>query len=500
MHHFTFHDESGSTSWQVPDGLHALPAAVASGLDAKALVALGECAVILGRSGIEKLTPTPSRCKPGQRALCWRPPRPRRPRPMENELTLRPRRPRGTAPASTRLRWGDGHERVVAPDQIVLVGRHAVCTVVLEDPKVSALHCALVVTPSGVRVQDLRSSNGTFLGSGRIEQAVVDAPSTLRVGDTLLEIVTDEPNDDLIALPSPQMRAVERLVARLAPARAPVLILGESGVGKAGVARRLHAHSGRPGRLVVLNAAVVSPQLAASELFGHVRGAFTGAERHHEGAFVNAHRGTLFLDEVAELLPEVQAELLRVVEQGVVRPVGSTEERRVDVRLVTATHRDLVALVRSGLFREDLYHRICVVPIEVPPLRHRPDDVDALIDGFLARQPRPRRLSPTARARLREQPWPGNVRELLNVLQRAMLLHDGSTLRPRHLDLDHMQRQTSGIDDLIHAAILEVYRETGGSVARTSRQLGLRRDTVYRHVGLERARHNRSARPPSSAR
>ena len=228
---------------------------------------------------------------------------------------------------------------------------------------------------------------------------------------------------------SAAIRAVRERVKRLADAPAPAIVLGETGTGKGIVARALHADSRRSdGPFVSVNCAALPESLLESELFGHVRGAFTGAVADRRGLFAEADGGSLFLDEIAEMTPALQAKLLHVLESGAVRPVGATKVRQVDVRIVAATHRDLVSAVRDQKFREDLLYRLDVVSIVIPPLRERAEDIPELIDHFLAevREKYPqspiRRFSEEALAALRRHRWPGNVRELAHAVEKIALL------------------------------------------------------------------------------
>jgi transcriptional regulator with GAF, ATPase, and Fis domain len=233
-------------------------------------------------------------------------------------------------------------------------------------------------------------------------------------------------NDDLLGA-SPALAAVRQAVKQVAATDATVLVLGETGTGKELVARAVHAASGRHARrLVKVNCAAIPEALVESEFFGHERGAFTGATQRREGRFALAHGGTIFLDEVAELPSDMQAKLLRVLQEGEFEPVGSSQTKKVDVRVIAATNRDLARAVREGRFREDLYYRLHVVPIEVPPLRTRGDDVVVLATTFAARvaQRMGRTIAPLGSddvAHLRAYPWPGNVRELQNVIERAVI-------------------------------------------------------------------------------
>ncbi|MCB9913843.1 MAG: sigma 54-interacting transcriptional regulator [Planctomycetes bacterium] len=225
------------------------------------------------------------------------------------------------------------------------------------------------------------------------------------------------------------MHAVYDLIAKAAPAQVAVLVHGETGTGKELVARALHDHSPRKGKpFLAENCAAVPANLLESELFGHVKGSFTGAIADRKGTFVSADGGTVFLDEIGDMPLEMQAKLLRVLQDGEVRPVGSNQVRKVDVRLVAATNKDLVAMCGRGQFREDLYYRLNVITIELPPLRERPGDVAHLARFFLGRIAdelgRPLELDPAALALLEGWTWPGNVRELENELRRAAVFAD----------------------------------------------------------------------------
>lgn len=249
------------------------------------------------------------------------------------------------------------------------------------------------------------------------------------------------------------MHAVLEQVKTLAQVRSPVLIRGESGTGKELIARALHSQSPRTkAPFVAVNCSAIAANLVESELFGHAKGAFTGANKTHQGLFAAAHGGVLFLDEIGELPLEFQPKLLRVLQEEEVRPVGSTRTQAVDVRIVTATARDLKDAVRKGCFREDLYYRLAVVELEIPPLRQRPEDISVLCRHFLqriaARQQVPvPRLSPAAMEILSRHTWPGNVRELENTLEKVMIFQRGEVIDSADLpqELQHPERKSHGV-------------------------------------------------------
>ncbi|MGE0608178.1 MAG: sigma-54-dependent transcriptional regulator [Pirellulales bacterium] len=243
----------------------------------------------------------------------------------------------------------------------------------------------------------------------------------------------DATREELIGQSS-AMQEVFKRIALVAPQEASALVTGESGTGKELVARAIHRHSARgDGPLVPVNLAALSPTLVESELFGHAKGAFTGADHDRRGLLELAQGGTIFFDEVADIPLPVQVKLLRVLEQHEVTPVGDTRSRPIDSRVVAATHRDLRAEVREGRFRADLYFRLAVVEIAMPPLRERTDDIPLLAERFLARLGAKAGLTTAAQAELARRPWPGNVRELRNAIEHGALLARGGAIGPEHL-------------------------------------------------------------------
>ncbi len=291
----------------------------------------------------------------------------------------------------------------------------------------------------------------------------------------------------------PAMREVFERVARVAPTDTTVLILGESGTGKELVARAVHEQSNRRNApIIAVNCAAIPAGLIESELFGHEKGAFTGAVGTHRGLVEAADGGTLFLDEIGELPLEAQARLLRVIQEGEIRRVGSTQSRRVSVRLVAATHRDLQQLVNDGQFRSDLYYRLHVMEIRLPPLRERGDDIRELAEVLLEKTRQrlnrpPMSFSGEALERLRRHGWPGNVRELENVIERAVILADGAVITPNVLAIDSAppagQDTASRSDEALSLDdyIRHFVRENEGSMTETelARSLGISRKTLW---------------------
>jgi DNA-binding NtrC family response regulator len=294
---------------------------------------------------------------------------------------------------------------------------------------------------------------------------------------------------------SAQMRAVRALIQRIAPLPGTVLVEGETGTGKELVARWLHARSGRRGAFVAVNCGAIAPELLESELFGHTKGAFTSAHQGREGLFVAARGGTLYLDEISEMPMHLEVKLLRVLEEGTIRPVGSDQEIPVDVRIVASTQHELQALVRERRFREDLYFRLNVAQVELPSLRERPEDIPMLARHFMellsadlgvALLP----LDADAMARLQEHDWPGNVRELKNFIERSLML--GS------LALDKLEPgpgKTAGesaaypldwtLEEVKQHHMARVLRALGGNKSAAARRLAISRKTLERRIPLD---------------
>jgi DNA-binding NtrC family response regulator len=303
-----------------------------------------------------------------------------------------------------------------------------------------------------------------------------------------------QPSSEIVGA-SPAMQEVFRIIERAGPSDKAILIEGESGTGKELVARALHRASPRASRpLVTINCAALPETLLESELFGHEKGAFTGAVSSKPGLFEVADGGTMFIDEIGEMPGSLQAKLLRVLEDGSMRRVGSIRERRVDVRILAATNRDMQQQVQAGKFREDLFYRINVMSLKLPPLRDRTGDVLLLVRKFLGAE---WSIAPDALESLEQYSWPGNVRQLINALDRAKIMAEGSTIRSQDLPADvvgrvsaprfierHVPSPVGTVTDALAAVqrshIVEILRRERGNKARTARALGINRRSLYR--------------------
>ena len=413
------------------------------------------------------------------------------------------------APAAHLLIRQHGRERSVpVPPRGLSVGKAAGNDVTLDDPFVSARHLRIEARGARWHLVDLGSTNGTLLGGARVERAELPFGVPLHLGDA--ELVLEAPGAGEVARPvafegmisrDPGMRQVFELVERVAASDAAATILGETGTGKELVARALHARSPRAaGPFIPVNCSAIAETLIESELFGHERGAFSGADRLRKGAFEEASGGTIFLDEIGELPLDLQPKLLRALELGEVKRVGASRPITVDVRIVAATHRDLRAAVRAGKFREDLFYRLCVVPVTVPPLRQRRGDVRALAEAFLA-QSAPRglglRWSDEALARLTGYDWPGNVRQLRNVVQRALLFRGEGLAVPAEAVTFEDTRAFSGdmgdddtlfvrgltLEEIEREAIRLALRRHRGKRAAVVKELQIAKSTVLKRIG-----------------
>jgi DNA-binding NtrC family response regulator len=408
-------------------------------------------------------------------------------------------------PARLRVRDRAGERSFPLDRDVVVVGKDPASDVTLDDPFVSARHLRLERRGARWLLRDLGSTNGTAVGGLRVGEAELAPGLAVTLGES--ELVLDPAPRARQATAfegmitgSPALRQVFELVERVAPSDAAVTILGETGTGKELVARALHRLSSRRERAFIpVNCSAIAESLIESELFGHEKGAFSGADRLRKGAFEEADGGTIFLDEIGELPIELQPKLLRTLELGEVKRVGASRPLTVNVRIVAATHRDLQAQVRAGKFREDLYYRLCVVPLTIPPLRARPGDVRELAEHFLARAA-PRGLtvsfSEEALEKLARYEWPGNVRQLKNVVQRALLFRgEGLVVPPSAItfedargaqagagDHDHLFVRGLTMEDLEREAIRLSLRRHRGKRAAVVKELAIAKSTVMKRI------------------
>jgi two-component system, NtrC family, response regulator AtoC len=334
---------------------------------------------------------------------------------------------------------------VLEPGVPVVVGRCPPSALIVPSVKISRTHARFTLDPTGgIVVEDLGSTNGTWVAGATIERAAIEPGDEVVLGDALARVQVTTPGKLVGAAAvaaaspvagAPAMRAALDMAARVAGAAVPVILQGETGTGKEVMARFLHDRSPRASRpMVSVNCAAIPAQLVESTLFGHERGAFTGAANRQKGVFEEADGGTVFLDEIGELGLPAQAALLRVLETGRFSRVGSPREIAVDVRVVAATHRDLEALRDAGQFRADLYYRLSVMVIHIPALRDRVDDIEPLARRFMAQaSSNLSDIAPDALRNLRAYAWPGNVRELRNIIERASLLATTDILRAEDL-------------------------------------------------------------------
>jgi two-component system, NtrC family, response regulator AtoC len=367
------------------------------------------------------------------------------------------------------------------------IGRAPDAPIRLDHDSVSRKHAALRLGPP--RVEDLGSLNGTFVNQRKLspgEQVPIKAGDVLRIGDIdlLLQAASAPatPKGKGEVVESPVMKQLHQLITQLAASELSVLLLGETGVGKDVVARALHERSPRAKQpFVSLNCAAVTETLLESELFGHEKGSFSGADRAKEGLLEAAQGGTVFLDEVGELPLSLQAKLLRVIEDKQVLRVGSVKPRQIDVRFVSATNRDLATEATVGRFRQDLYFRLNGMTVWIPPLRERTDEIAPLARHFLKRGS----LAPAALQKLAGHRWPGNVRELKNVIERAQMLAGGGPVEAMHIVLDApqpaaasagpLQAELSAIE---RDRIVQALEQCAGNQTRAAELLGMPRRTL----------------------
>ncbi|HJK92572.1 MAG TPA: sigma 54-interacting transcriptional regulator [Polyangiaceae bacterium LLY-WYZ-15_(1-7)] len=421
--------------------------------------------------------------------------------------------------AKLRVEEGpDAGKELVMDRERVTLGRSVICDLVLADKAVSGTHAEVIATERGFLLKDLESTNGTRVGDLRIREVWIKPGTVIAIGQTRIrfqpeqgeveiELSGEDRFFDLVGK-SVRMREIFAVLEKVAAADLTVLIRGETGTGKELVARAIHQASPRAEHpLVVQDCSAIPKDLIESTLFGHERGAFTGATDRHKGSFEQAEAGTIFLDEIGELDLALQPKLLRVLENREVKRVGGDKVIPVHCRVVAATNRDLRQMVNEGTFREDLYYRLSVVQVELPALRERPEDVPLLVDSFLADFARrlfpdePDKqfsVTPEAMTRLKGYPWPGNVRELKNTIERAAAMSDGMELGVRDLmpssqktpaqplpggtaeqfveeDVPFKEAKQKVLDTFEAAYLKALLDKHGGNITRSAQAAGLTR-------------------------
>jgi two-component system response regulator GlrR len=426
---------------------------------------------------------------------------PAEPRDHDKTVTAHRVSIRATAPALARSLPGFRIQLVaqddfVAKSETVRVGSHRSNDLVIAHPTVSRFHCELRPHTEGLLVRDLQSRNGTTVDGTRVVEAYVRDGAVLTLGEVSATVRTTSED---IAVPmaartrfgalvgvSDEMRAVFSKLERLAATDATVLLIGETGTGKEAAAEAIHNSSGRADKpFVVVDCASLPANLIESELFGHEKGAFTGAHDARMGAVEAADGGTLFLDELGELPLDLQPRLLRVLEKRSVRRLGQNAYRSVDVRFVAATNRSLPLEVNTGRFRSDLFFRLATFTIELPPLRQRRDDIPLLVRDLLERMGAPaesiaRILAPPTIERFMREPWPGNVRELRNRVEREVVLPSEAELALPAGTETFASARRRAIERFERGFLEEVLRVHGGHVATAARAIDLDRVHFYR--------------------
>jgi DNA-binding NtrC family response regulator len=354
------------------------------------------------------------------------------------------------------IKGPDRGESVRLAERSVSFGSAPSCEMVLTDKTVSRKHLVAELVGDEVIMLDQGSTNGTFIGDSRFEKIAIGFGAEIKLGRTVIkflpdeEVVEPEPSSETafgsIVGADTKMRQLFHLLTDVAATNATVLIEGETGTGKELIAEEIHNHSPRrDGPFVVFDCGSVPRELIESMLFGHVKGSFTGAVTDRKGAFAEAHGGTIFLDEIGEMALDLQPSLLRVLDKRAVRKVGSNVYEKIDVRVVAATNRDLRAEVAKKAFREDLYYRLAVIRVSVPPLRERGADIPLLVNHFMQSFGPQLGCSPEDMARLVRHSWPGNVRELRNAIERACLLARGGGINIEDALLGGEQAPALGI-------------------------------------------------------
>ncbi|MFH1262683.1 MAG: sigma 54-interacting transcriptional regulator [Pseudomonadota bacterium] len=413
---------------------------------------------------------------------------------------------------------GDGGAREFTVDKgTISIGTSEGCDLQIKDETVSRNHAEIVKTKEGYLIRDLGSTNGTFVGGLKVKEAFLSANSIIKIGKTRIKFIPQDEQleiypskktrfGDLIGR-SLEMRKIFGVLEKIAPTNVTVVVVGETGTGKELVAKALHQHSKRARNpFIVFDCGAVAENLIESELFGHERGSFTGATTTRQGAFELADNGTIFLDEIGELSLDLQPKLLRALETGEVKRVGADRPRKVDVRVVAATNRNLKDEVKKGRFREDLFFRVSVVQLYVPALRKRLDDIPLLVNHFFEMAQKTADaakhitgISPDASRLLQEYQWPGNVRELKNAIDRAFSFCEGqeidvinlpdyiqerSIVTQAHPSMDgalpFKEAKEKWIEGFEKDYLVEVLRRNNMNISKAAKQAGIDRKSVQR--------------------
>jgi two-component system response regulator GlrR len=389
--------------------------------------------------------------------------------------------------------------------EVFAIGSHARNDLVIGDPTVSRFHCELRVEKQGVRVRDLGSRNGTVVDGVRADDAFLKSGSLVKIGRHILrfDIAQEQQQPRLSSASSfgslvgssVPMRAMFALLERAAATDATVLLEGETGTGKGAAAESIHNASTRRERpFTVVDCSALAPSLLESELFGYEKGAFTGADTRRIGAFEETRGGTVFLDEIGELPTDLQPKLLRVLENREVKPLGQNSYRPVDVRVIAATNRDLRGEVNAGRFRSDLYFRLAVLKVAIPPLRYRPEDIASLAREILPQlgahaEQLAELTTPEQLARLEHSAWPGNVRELRNYLERCLVLQTAAPLEGAHparsaatIDprVPYADARQAALDEFERRYVEALLALHDHKVATAARAAGIARVYLYR--------------------
>lgn len=393
-----------------------------------------------------------------------------------------------------QLIYMDASQRAINVEEFTLIGRDSACHIVISQPEVNERHCRIEKKDQNYFIRDLRSTLGTFVNDTQVHEAILNEKDLIRVGNTMMYFTyetTDNVEDFPMQSKNPLWDSELKSLIHVSKTDFPVLLLGPSGTGKDVIATNIHKKSKRRnGPILNVNCSALTETLVESELFGHIKGSFTGAISDRKGAFESARGGTLFLDEIGDLPYGIQAKLLRALENNEIRPVGADKPITTDVRIIAATHQNLLDKIRDGSFRSDLYYRLNVVTISPPPLASRMEDFDELLYSF-AKQYRVS-FSFNSIQKLKAHSWPGNIRELKNLVARA------SAFFPKqHIEELHIERliektnfgsasfSTSSsapmpvIKEIEKQMIIKRLIANRGNQRRTAQDLGMPKSTLH---------------------